>query len=93
MSLDDILRYEMKENTTLIEPSSLVKVSAALTKNLFVAGLINTVLSFLTFHNSHTRQSGLWNVSSSLIAHLSFHHVFVPGQVLVLRSNSNGCSR
>ena len=58
----------MKQNTTLIKHSSLVKVSATLTMTLFVAGLINSVLSFLTFHNSDARQvgSGVYLLASSI---------------------------
>ena len=58
----------MKQNTTLIKHSSVVKASAALTMTLFVAGLINSILSFLTFHNSDARRvgSGMYLLASSI---------------------------
>ena len=73
MTLDDILRYEMKQNTTLIEHSSLVKISASLTMIMFVAGLLNSVLSFLTFHNRAARQvgSGIYLMASSITSFLT----------------------
>ena len=68
LSLDDILRYEMKQNTTLIKHSSLVKANAVLTMILFAAGLVNSVLSFVTFHNRETLQvgAGMYLLASSI---------------------------
>ena len=57
LSLDDILRYEIEQNNTLIlEHSSSLQISAALTMAMFLAGLFNSGLSFITFGNSETRQ-------------------------------------
>ena len=68
LSLDDILRYEVEQNATLLDHSSLVGVNAALTMIMFVAGVINSALSFLTFYNSKARQvgSGMYLLASSV---------------------------
>jgi hypothetical protein len=68
LTIDDILRDEIELNTTLLKHSSLVKVSAALTMTLFVVGLINSALVFITFHNSKARQvgAGVYLLASSI---------------------------
>ena len=68
LSLDDILRYEVKQNTTLLDHSSLVRVNAALTMIMFVAGVINSALSLITFYNSKAREvgSGVYLLASSV---------------------------
>ena len=73
MTLDDILRDEIKHNTTLLDHSPLVKISAALTMIMFVAGLINSVLSFITFQNSKVRQvgTGVYLLASSITSLLT----------------------
>lgn len=73
LSLDDILRYEVAPNTTLLEHSPLVRVSAAITMVMFVAGLINSALAFLTFHNKEARRvgSGIYLLASSITSSLT----------------------
>ena len=58
LTLDDILREEIRSNTTFLDQSFSVKMSAAVTMIMFVAGSINSVLSFLTFQSKESRQVG-----------------------------------
>ncbi|CAF1136684.1 unnamed protein product [Adineta steineri] len=58
LTLDDILRNELKPNTVLNNQSFSIKLSAALTIIMFVAGLINSILSFITFQNKDSQQVG-----------------------------------
>ena len=47
--------------------SRLVKVSVALTVAMIVAGLVNGVLSTITFKNREPRRDRLWNLSIRFI--------------------------
>jgi hypothetical protein len=58
LTLDDILRDEIRPDMTLNSQSFSVKMSAALTIIMFVAGLINSFLSFLTFLREDLRKVG-----------------------------------
>ncbi|CAF1138854.1 unnamed protein product [Adineta steineri] len=58
LTLDDILRDELKPNTVLNNQSFSIKLSAGLTIIMFVAGLINSILSFITFQNKDSQQVG-----------------------------------
>jgi hypothetical protein len=73
LTLDDILRDEIRPNTTLNNQSFSIKMSAALTIIIFVGGLINSVFSFLTFKNKHLRQvgCGMYLLASSITSLLT----------------------
>jgi hypothetical protein len=58
MTLDDLLRDEIKMNMPFNNQSFSVKMSAALTMIIFVAGVVNSLLSFLTFQNKDLRKVG-----------------------------------
>ncbi|CAF3863381.1 unnamed protein product, partial [Adineta steineri] len=58
ITLDDILRYEINRNVILKNQPLLVKISVALTIIMFIMGLINSILSFLTFQNANLRKVG-----------------------------------
>ncbi|CAF3958010.1 unnamed protein product [Adineta steineri] len=58
LTLDDILRDELKPNTVLNNQSFSIKLSAGLTIIMFVTGLINSILSFITFQNKDSQQVG-----------------------------------
>ncbi|CAF1064361.1 unnamed protein product [Adineta steineri] len=58
LTLDDILRDELQPNKVLNNQSFSIKLSAVLTIVMFVAGLINSVLSFITFHHKDAQQVG-----------------------------------
>ena len=94
LSLDDILRDQIKQNITLIEHSSLVKVSATLTMTLFITGVINSVLSFVTFHNSDARQvgSGIYLLASSITSFLTMCLFVLKFWFLVLTHTDTPCS-
>jgi hypothetical protein len=73
ITLDDLLRDEIRSNTTMNNQSSLVKMSAALTMIIFVGGLINSILSLLTFQNKELRKvgCGMYLLASSITSLLT----------------------
>ncbi|CAF0897116.1 unnamed protein product [Adineta steineri] len=56
ITLDDILRYEINQDMILKNQSLLVKMSVGLTMIMFLLGLINSILSLLTFQNANLRK-------------------------------------
>ena len=58
LTLDDMFRYELQPSINFHQQPISVKVSAALAVIMFVAGLINSILSLMTFHSSASRQVG-----------------------------------
>jgi hypothetical protein len=66
--LDDILRDELRPNITLSNQSFSIKLSASLTIIMFVAGLINSILSFVTFQHKDSQQvgCGMYLLASSI---------------------------
>ena len=73
LTLDDILRDELRLNTTLNNQSLSIKISASLTMIMFVAGLINSILSLITFQSDQCRQvgCGLYLLASSVSSFLA----------------------
>ena len=73
LTLDDILRYELRPNVTLSNQSSIIKWSCGLTMIIFVAGLINSILSLLTFSTKKSREvgCGLYLIASSITSLLT----------------------
>ena len=95
LTLDDILRYEIKSNNTLVGQSLTVKVSAALTMIFFVAGLINSGLSLLTFQNRETRQvgTGIYLLTSSVTSFLTISMFTINFWFFVLTRTNPSVSR
>lgn len=58
LSLDAILGYHIQPHLGIAHQSAIVKTSAALIVVVFVAGLINAILSFITFRYHESRQIG-----------------------------------
>ncbi|CAF4060722.1 unnamed protein product, partial [Adineta steineri] len=73
ITLDDILRYEINRNTTLNNQPLLVKTSVAITMIMFLLGLINSILSLLTFQNENLRKvgCGIYLLASSITSLLT----------------------
>lgn len=73
MTLDDILRHAIQQDITLNNQPFLVKIGAALTIIMFVGGLINSVLSLITFQNVESRKvgCGMYLLSSSITSFLT----------------------
>ncbi|CAF3557799.1 unnamed protein product [Adineta steineri] len=71
--LDDILRDELQLNTVLNNQSFSIKLSAGLTIVMFIAGLTNSVLSFITFQSKDSQQvgCGMYLVASSITSLLT----------------------
>ncbi len=73
LTLDDILRDELRPNTTLNNQSFSIKISAALIIIMFVGGLINSILSLITFQRKECRQigCGMYLLASSMTSFLA----------------------
>lgn len=73
LTLDDILRDELRENMTLKDQSVSIKISVALTIIMFVGGLVNSILSLITFQNKQCQQvgCGLYLLASSVTSFLT----------------------
>lgn len=73
MTLEDILRDEIRRNTTLTDQSWTLFISTSITMLMFVTGLINSVLSFLTFQNEAPRKTGcgMYLLASSITSLLT----------------------
>ncbi|CAF3495074.1 unnamed protein product [Adineta steineri] len=73
ITLDDILRYEINRNVTLKNQPLLVKISVGLTMIMFLLGLINSILSLLTFQNENLRKvgCGMYLLASSITSLLT----------------------
>ncbi|CAF3704777.1 unnamed protein product [Adineta steineri] len=73
LTLDDILRDELQPNTVLNNQSFSIKLSAGLTIIMFVAGLINSILSFITFQHKDSQQvgCGIYLLASSITSLLA----------------------
>ncbi|CAF4129009.1 unnamed protein product [Adineta steineri] len=68
LTLDDILHDELQPNTVLNNQPFSIKLSAGLTIIMFIAGLINSVLSFITFQSKDSQQvgCGMYLLASSI---------------------------
>ncbi len=71
--LDDILRYEIRPNTTLANRPLSVKMSTTPTMVMFAVGLINSVLSLMTFQSKDSRTvgCGIYLLTSSITSLLT----------------------
>ncbi|CAF3806881.1 unnamed protein product [Adineta steineri] len=92
ITLDDILRYEIKRNMTLKNQPLLVKMSVVLTNVMFLMGLINGILSLLTFQNADLRKvgCGIYLLASSVTSLLTiFMFTIKFWFVLLIQMNSS----
>ncbi len=73
LTLDDILRDEFRLNTAFINQSFSIQISATLTIIMFVGGLVNSILSFITFKNKDSQQvgCGMYLLASSITSLLT----------------------
>ncbi|CAF1154283.1 unnamed protein product [Adineta steineri] len=103
LTLDDILRDELQPNKVLNNQSFSIKLSAGLSIIMFVAGLINSILSFITFQHKDSQQvgCGMYLLASSITSLLTlsifivklwfvvFTHINVSTSLSILRG---GCA-
>ncbi|CAF0799616.1 unnamed protein product [Adineta steineri] len=70
LTLDDLLRYEIRPNSTLNDQSLVVKLSATVIMIIFIIGTLNGLLSYLVFHDRDSRKvgSGIYLRLSSIIS-------------------------
>ncbi|CAF0939088.1 unnamed protein product [Adineta steineri] len=88
LTLDDILRDELQPNTVLNNQSFSIKLSAGLTIIMFVAGLINSILSFITFQSKDAQQvgCGMYLLTSSITSLLTISMFIIKFWFVVLTS-------
>ncbi|CAF4097954.1 unnamed protein product [Adineta steineri] len=86
LTLDDILRDELQPNTALNNQSFSIKLSAGLTIIMFVAGLINSILSFITFQSKDAQQvgCGMYLLTSSITSLLAISMFIIKFWFVVL---------
>ncbi|CAF1324490.1 unnamed protein product [Adineta steineri] len=86
LTLDDILRDELQPNTLLKNQSFSIKCSAGLTIIMFIAGLINSVLSFTTFQSKDSQQvgCGMYLLASSITSLLAISTFIIKFWFVVL---------
>ena len=70
LSLDAILGYQIRLNNNINQQSRAVKVSLTIVTILFVLGMINSILSLLTFYRKKCREvsCGIYLFCSSIIS-------------------------
>ena len=73
LTLDDILRYEIRPQTLMQDQSNTLKWTCALVMVIFVAGLINSILSIITFQSKKSREvgCGIYLLASSITSLLT----------------------
>ncbi|CAF0987415.1 unnamed protein product [Adineta steineri] len=86
LTLDDILRDKLQSNTVLNNQSFSIKLSAGLTIIMFVAGLINSILSFITFQHKDSQQvgCGMYLLASSITSLLAISMFIIKFWFVVL---------
>ncbi|CAF1027553.1 unnamed protein product [Adineta steineri] len=86
LTLDDILRDELQPNTVLNSQSFSIKLSAGLTIIMFVAGVINSILSFITFQHKDSQQvgCGMYLLTSSITSLLTISMFIIKFWFVVL---------
>ncbi|CAF0779514.1 unnamed protein product [Adineta steineri] len=86
LTLDDILHDELQPNTVLNNQPFSIKLSAGLTIIMFVAGLINSILSFITFQSKDSQQvgCGMYLLASSITSLLAISMFIIKFWFVVL---------
>ncbi|CAF3485788.1 unnamed protein product [Adineta steineri] len=86
LTLDDILRDDLQPNTGLNNQSFSIRLSAGLTIIMFVAGLINSILSFITFKSKDSQQvgCGMYLLVSSITSFLAISMFIIKFWFVVL---------
>ena len=95
LTLDDILRYELRPMTRLNQQSVAVKFSAALTVVIFVVGVINSVLSLMTFHRAEARRvgTGIYLFASSMASLITVIMYNIKFWFLIITQDQRSVSR
>jgi len=93
--LDDILRYEIRPNVTLSQQSTIIQWSCGLIMIIFVGGLINGILSVITFSTKQARENGcgLYLMASSITSLLTISILAVKFWFLLLTQIHPSVSR
>ncbi|CAF0927344.1 unnamed protein product [Adineta ricciae] len=92
LTLDDILRAAVKQNITIHNQPFGIKMSAAVTIIMFIAGIISCLCSIITFQNETLRKvgCGLYLLASSITSFLTITMFTIKFWfVLVTQMNTN----
>ncbi|CAF1084670.1 unnamed protein product [Adineta steineri] len=86
LTLDDILRDELQPNIMLNNQSFSIQISAGITIIMFIAGLINSVLSFITFQHKDSQKvgCGMYLLTSSITSLLTISMLIIKFWFVVL---------
>ncbi|UJR07365.1 hypothetical protein I4U23_011651 [Adineta vaga] len=86
LTLDDILRYEIRPNLSLNDQEFSVKITLVLTIVMFVFGLIDSTLSLLVFSNKNIRKvgCGIYLFASSITSSLTLITLLLKCLFLIL---------
>ena len=73
LTMNDLLRDQVKRNISFLKQSSLIKSTAGITMLMFVIGLVNRICSLTTFQNKELRKVGcvLYLFASSITSLLT----------------------
>ena len=95
LTLDDILRNAIQQNTAWNNQPFLVKMGAAVTMIMFVGGLINSVLSVMTFQNVDSQKvgCGMYLLASSITSLLTISMLTIKFWLVVQSQTNTSLSR
>jgi hypothetical protein len=95
LSLDTILAYQIRLNVSFFCQRSVIKVSLSLTILVFCLGLINGLLSTITFHIKQLQQvgCGIYLFISSLISFISIIMILLKFIFLLLAQTNQILNR
>jgi len=73
LTMNDLLRDQIKRNISFLKQSSLIKSTAGITMMMFIIGLVNGICSLTTFQNKELRKVGcvLYLFASSITSLLT----------------------
>lgn len=95
LTLDDILRNAIEQNTEWNDQPFLVKMSAAVTMIMFAGGLINSVLSVMTFRSVDSQKvgCGMYLLASSITSLLTISMLTIKFWLVVQSQTNRSISR
>jgi hypothetical protein len=95
LSLDAILGYKIQPNTRFTQQTITIKLVASIVASLFVLGIVNSLLSIITFQTKTPRKvgCGLYLLSTSIISLLTIIIFSLKFSILIYTQISSNTSR
>ncbi|CAF1187972.1 unnamed protein product [Adineta ricciae] len=92
--LDDILRYEIRPNVTLINQPLSVTINAGLTIIMLIVGLFNSIVCFFTFQTEKSRQvgCGIYLVTSSATSFITMIMMTLKTSLLIFTQTNRSAN-